>query len=146
MEELSISAIYNDKQQRMVVSTVNHGSIPCLAADSIVEVSSLISAAGAEPLAWGTMQAHERGWLQLMKAMEECTIEAAIKGDYGLAYEAFNINPMVENGLEAEKVLNELLVAHEKYLPQFSKVIEKLKKQGVQPQDATVQELLMEGK
>ncbi|CUH97789.1 hypothetical protein P22_3935 [Propionispora sp. 2/2-37] len=141
-----ISAIYNNKRQPMVVSTVNCGSIPCLPEDTIVEVSSLISAKGAEPLAWGEMKAHERGWLQMMKAMEECTIEAAIKGDYGLAYEAFNLNPLVENGAAAEQVLNELLVAHEKYLPQFADTVAKLKAQGVQPQDKTVQKLLAEGK
>lgn len=48
-----ISAIYNDRHLRMTVSTENKGALPCLAPDSIVEVSSLISARGAEPIAWG---------------------------------------------------------------------------------------------
>lgn len=141
-----INAIYNNKRQPMVVSTVNCGSISCLPADAIVEVTSLISAKGAEPLAWGEMKSHERGWLQMMKAMEECTIEAAIKGDYGVAYEAFNLNPLVENGAVAEKVLNELFVAHEKYLPQFANIIANIKAKGVYPQDKTVQDLLAKGK
>ena len=40
--------------------------------------------------------------------------------------EGFIINPLVENGGEAVKVLHELFVAHEKYLPQFAEVIQKL--------------------
>ena len=36
-----ISAIYNDRHLRMTVSTENKGALPCLAPDSIVEVSSL---------------------------------------------------------------------------------------------------------
>jgi 6-phospho-beta-glucosidase len=141
-----ISAIYNDKHEHMVVSTENRGALPDLPADSIVEISCEISARGAEPIAWGKLEAHERGWLQLMKAMEECTIGAALTGDYGLAYEAFTLNPLVMNNKAAETVLNELLVAHEKYLPQFKETIEKLHQRGINPHDAKVRQLLAEHK
>ncbi len=126
-----ISAIYNDKKSHMVVSTQNKGAIPCLDADSIVEVSSIISSLGAEPIAWGRMRPAEKGWLQVMKAMEECTIEAAFTGDYGLALEAFTLNPLIRSGKEAKQVLNELLVAHENHLPQFARKIQELKESGV---------------
>lgn len=141
-----ISAIYNNKRQIMVVNTENNGAIPCLPNDTIVEVSALISAKGAEPLVWGEMKPHERGWLQVMKAMEECTIEAALTGNYGMVLEAFNINPLVENGDDAIKVLHELFVAHEKYLPQFADCIKSLKAAGVYPKDETVCKILAEGK
>lgn len=140
-----ISAIYNDKNKRMVVSTVNRGAVPCLEEDSIVEVSALISAEGARPLAWGKMPSAEKGWLQLMKAMEECVIDAALTGDYGMALEAFTVNPLVENGSEAITVLNELLVAHEKYLPQFADKISELKAQGVKLTDPVMAELMEHG-
>ena len=41
------------------------------------------------------MRSAEKGWLQIMKAMEECVIDAALSGDYGLALEAFTLNPLV---------------------------------------------------
>ena len=63
-----------------------------------------------------------------------------------MAFQAFDLNPMVANGTQEVKVLNELLVAHEKYLPQFAQSITKLKKHGVYPQDQIVQHLLSEGK
>lgn len=140
-----ISAVYNDKRIQMVVSTENKGAIPCLLKDSIVEITSVISARGAQPVAWGRMEPAQRGWLQLMKAMEECTINAALSGDYGQALEAFTINPLVENGAEAKKVLDELFVAHEKYLPQFQKAICGLKKQGVKLTDPVVADLMENG-
>jgi Alpha-galactosidases/6-phospho-beta-glucosidases, family 4 of glycosyl hydrolases len=140
-----ISAIYNNKGITMVVSTQNNGAIPCLDPDSIVEVSSIISAKGAEPIAWGEMGAFEKGWLQIMKAMEECTIGATLSGDYGMALQAFTINPLVQNGIEARQVLNELLVAHEKYLPQFEEKIAELKKQGVASKDSVVADLMKNG-
>ena len=137
-----ISAIYNDKRQILVVNTQNNGAISCLPYDSIVEISSLVSAAGAEPLTWGNFDAHERGWLQLMKAMEECVIDAALTGDYGMALKAFNINPLIENGENGINALNELFVAHEKYLPQFADTIKILKDKGIFPKDEVVRELL----
>lgn len=141
-----ISAIYNDKHQMMVVNTTNRGCITDLPYDAIVEVSSLISAKGAEPLSWGKLKAHERGWLQMMKAMEECVIESALTGDYGLVWQAFELNPMVSNGDRGEKVMNELFVAHEKYLPLFAEKIKELKEAGISPQDEVVKRLLKEGK
>lgn len=141
-----ISSIYNDKKQHMVVSCQNRGAVPDLAWDSIVEVSALIGANGAEPIAWGPMPSQEKGWLQMMKAMEECVIKAAITGDYGLALEAFYLNPMVENGRKTQRVLDELLVAHERYLPQFAEKIAELKAAGVTVGDATAAQLVAEGR
>ena len=139
-----IDAIQNNKKIHMVVSTINKGAISCLATDSIVEVSSIISATGAQPLVWGEMRSHEKGWLQLMKAMEECTIEAAITGDYGMALEAFTMNPLVDNGAEGKATLDELFVAHEKHLPQFANKICELKNKGVVPKDPVVAELMVQ--
>ncbi|GIM30565.1 6-phospho-beta-glucosidase [Clostridium polyendosporum] len=140
-----ISAIYNNKGITMVVSTQNNGAIPCLDSDSIVEVSSIISARGAEPIAWGEMGSFEKGWLQIMKAMEECTINAALSGDYGMALQAFTINPLIQNGIKARQVLDELMVAHEKYLPQFKEKIIELKAQGVSSKDPVVVDLIKNG-
>lgn len=140
-----ISAIYNDKQLRMTVSTQNRGAISCLDPESIVEVTSLISAHGAEPVAWGKMRSPEKGWIQLMKAMEETVIEAAITGDYGLALEAFTMNPLIQGGTESKRVLDEMLVAHEKYLPQFKESIARLKEKGIMTQDSVVKDLIDRG-
>lgn len=140
-----INAIYNDKRIHMVVSTQNNGAIPCLDSDSIVEVSCIISAKGASPIAWGKMDSFEKGHLQIMKAMEECTIQAALTGDYGIALQAFTLNPLVQHGAEATSVLNELLVAHEKYLPQFKEKINELKQLGVASQDPVVMDLMKYG-
>lgn len=141
-----ISAIYNNKGIHMAVSTQNNGAIPCLDSDSIVEVSSIISARGAEPIAWGEMGSFEKGWLQVMKAMEECTIDAALSGDYEKAEEAFIINPLIQSGSEAKQVLDELLVAHEKYLPQFREKIIELKAHGVASKDPVIVDLMKNGR
>lgn len=141
-----INAIYNDKKIEMVVSTENRGALSDLAYDSIVEVTSTIGANGAVPHAWGAMKSPQKGWLQVMKAMEESTIEAAITGDYGKALQAFVLNPLIPSGNDAKRVLDELLVAHEKYLPAFKDKIQELKAEGIQSNDSIVVELMKTGK
>lgn len=139
-----MSGIYNDKNIPMVVSTENRGAIPCLAPEAIVEVTALISASGPHPVAWGEFPASARGWLQMMKAMEECVIQSAMTGDLGLLREAFSLNPLIRNGVESERVMEELLIAHERYLPRFQKEIRKIKERGVASQDPVVRKLMEE--
>ena len=52
---------------------------------------------------------------------------------------------MIPNGIEAKRVLDELLVAHEAYLPQFSEIISKRKKDGIICQDDVVRKLMASG-
>lgn len=121
-----IASIYNDKKTHMVVSTQNNGAIPDLPPDCIVEVSSVITSNGPMPISWGKFNTEPRGMLQIQKAMEESTIEAAITGNYGKALHAFTINPIVPSGSIARTLLDELLVAHKDHLPQFAEKIKEL--------------------
>ena len=79
---------------------------------------------------------------QMMKAMEECTIEAAISGNYGLLMEAFALNPLIPMGESAKSVLDELLIAHKKYLPQFHEKISDLASQNITIKDPVINELI----
>lgn len=121
-----ISAIHNDSQVEMVVSTRNNGAVPDLPADVVVEVNAIIRASGPQPISWGTFEDGARGQLQLMKAMELTTIEAAVTGNYGKALQAFTINPLVPSGTVAKTILDEMLVAHKEHLPQFADKIKEL--------------------
>jgi len=121
-----ICSIFNDKRTDMVVSTRNSGALADLPYDCVVEVSSIITASGPKPITFGKFKPAMRGMVQLMKAMEEVTIEAAVTGDYGKALQAFTINPLIPSGKIARTLLNEMLIAHKKHLPQFKEVIEKI--------------------
>lgn len=137
----TIAAIHSNAQTQMVVSTINHGAIPDLPAECVVEVSANIGSTGAISQAFGTFNPAEKGWLQLMKNMELAICEAAVTGDYGLALQAFAMNPLIPSGKTAKRVLDELLVAHKKYLPQFGQTIAKLEEQGIEIKDERSQEL-----
>jgi len=142
----TIASINSNTHTFMVTTTKNNGAIPQLPADVCVEVGSYLSCAGPQPAAWGELPPQELGWLQCMKNMELCVEEAAVTGDYQKAVQAFILNPLVPNGDDAIKVLNELLIAHEKYLPQFKSTIKKLKAQGVTIKDKKVAAMVAAGK
>jgi len=114
-----VASIYNNKGTEMVVSVQNNGAIPDLPYDCVVELSGVVTAHGVETYAHGHFAPAERGMLQQLKAMEQLTIQAAITCDYGKALYAFTLNPLIPSGSLAKTILDEMLTAHKKYLPQF---------------------------
>ncbi|SMH67890.1 6-phospho-beta-glucosidase [Latilactobacillus curvatus] len=137
----TIASIYANKNTEIVVSTRNNGAVPDLPADCAVEVTAYVGGAGARNVAFGPLPTAERGWLQMMKSMELLTIEAAITGDYGTALQAFISNPLVPSGETATRVMHELLIAHNAYLPQFADTIARLEKEGITIKDEVVRKM-----
>ncbi len=142
----AITSIWGNEDKIMVVSTRNCGAVPDLPEDCVAEVSSVIGRTGALPLAFGKLPMMEAGWLKLMKSMELLVCEAAVTGDYATALQAFTINPLIPSGKTAERILDELLVAHKRYLPQFADKIAELEKEGVTVSDDTARKLCEEGR
>ena len=138
----TIASIYANKNTEIVVSTRNDGAVPDLPADCAVEVTAYLGAQGARNVAFGPLPTAERGWLQVMKAMELLTIEAAVTGIYALALQAFTINPLIPSGATAKRVMDELFVAHKAYLPQFAAAIAKLEAEGITIKDEKVRALM----
>ena len=141
----SIAAIYNNANEHIVCSTLNNGAIPDLPADAVVQVSSYVGGAGAQPVAFGPMAPDARGYLQLMWNMQLLVEDAAATGDYGALLEAVALNPQTPAGADARRVIDELLVAHAPYLPQFAGKIAELKAAGVEPKDEVVRDLCARG-
>lgn len=138
----AIVSIYNNKNTYMVVSTKNKGSIPDLPDDCVVEVSSLIGGKGALPLSFGKLPCVEAGWLQLMKNMELGVCEASINGNYGLLLNIFLMNPLIPSGERGKKIMDELLIAHKKYLPNFSEAIFNLEQNRIKIKDSKIRRLI----
>jgi 6-phospho-beta-glucosidase len=116
-----ISSIYNDKGDIQPVNTMNNGSISSIPNDSAVEVSCMITKEGPKPLVMGDLPVPVRGLVQQIKSFERVACEAAVTGDYNLAVLALTINPLVASDTIAKKIVDEMLEAHKKYLPQFFK-------------------------
>ncbi|QJD86529.1 6-phospho-beta-glucosidase [Cohnella herbarum] len=115
-----MTSIYNNKKDIQTVNVRNNGIIPFLPDEVSVEVNSIIDADGAHPIQLGKQVGPEiRGLLQLVKAYEELTVEAAVHGDLKAALQALTIHPLVGDAEIAQSILNDILEQNREYLPQF---------------------------
>lgn len=114
-----ISSIFNDKHDIQTVNTLNKGAISDLPYDSVVEISSMITKEGPVPLTMGKLPVAVRGLIEQIKSFELVAVEAAVTGDYYKALLALTINPLIQSDTKAKILLDEMLLAHKKYLPQF---------------------------
>lgn len=115
-----MSSIYNDKHSLMHVNTRNNGAIAGLPDDCAVEVTSVITKAGPLPLSVAPFEPDTQSLLQLMKAYERLTIEAAVTGSYQAALRALTVNPLITTGSVLEEALDETIRQNIAYLPQFA--------------------------
>ncbi|MBO0991975.1 6-phospho-beta-glucosidase [Bacillus sp. SD088] len=116
-----ITSIYNSKKDVQTVNVQNKGVIPCLPNNVSVEVNCVIDSEGATPVQITTpITPQIRGLLQVVKAYEELTIEAAVHGDYEKALQALVIHPLVGSLKSAKPLLDEILAANKDYLPNFN--------------------------
>jgi 6-phospho-beta-glucosidase len=116
-----INAIYNDKKTIQTVNTLNRGAISNLPYDCAVEINCVITKDGAKPISVGELPAQVIGLVSEIKAFERMGVKAAVTGDYNTALVAMTINPLVAGDIVAKKILDEMLEAHKKYVPQFFK-------------------------
>lgn len=114
-----ISSLYNNKGDIQVVDTLNNGAISNLPDDVVVEVSCKITSDGPIPIKVGNLPLQCIGLVQQLKAFEILTTDVALSGNYNDALVALSINPLVQSEITAKKILDEMLEAHKKYLPQF---------------------------
>ncbi|HHW57834.1 MAG TPA: 6-phospho-beta-glucosidase [Clostridia bacterium] len=114
-----ISSIYNDKKDIHVVNVRNNGTIADLPDNVVIETNAIIDRNGAHPINIGHVPAKIRGLMQAVKAYEELTIEAGVKGDYYTALQALTIHPLVPSATVAKKILDDILEQNKEYLPQY---------------------------
>lgn len=114
-----IAALVCNKNEVHIVNSRNRGAVVDLPEGSVVEVPSLVGAAGAIPLTVGYLPVMIRGLIQSVKAYEELTVEAAVTGDRKTALQALINHPLVLGFGVAKALLNAILEANRDYLPQF---------------------------
>jgi 6-phospho-beta-glucosidase len=116
-----ITSIHNDRGDIQPVNTLNRGGISNLPDDVVVEISCRITKDGPQPIAVGPLSDAALGIVQLIKAYELTAAKAAVTGDYRQALLAMTMHPFVQSEAVAKPLLDDLLEAHRRYLPQFFK-------------------------
>lgn len=114
-----MEALHTGRTAHVVVNTVNGGATPDMPPNGVLEVDSVVGGFGVRPTIHGPLPPEMRGLMQQVKAYEELTIEAAVSGDRTAALAALTAHPLVPDVETADHLMEDLLQAHEDYLPAF---------------------------
>jgi 6-phospho-beta-glucosidase len=119
-----IASLHDGRGDVQVVD-VRNGSgdgaraLPELPDEAVVEVPARITREGAQVLPQARLDPGMRGLVQAMKAYEELAVAAARTGDRDVALKALLANPLVARWSIAAPLLDALLDANRRHLPQF---------------------------
>ena len=106
-----MTAIARDEPSTIILNVRNGSALPGLDADAVVELPTVVDAAGARPLPARAPDLHQLGLMQQVKAVERFTIEAALTGSPDAALKAFALHPLVDSVTTARKLLSEYVDA-----------------------------------
>jgi 6-phospho-beta-glucosidase len=110
-----VDAIANNTRATLICNTANRSALPFLDANAVVEVPSIVGAAGPQPVAVGPVPDHAQALVQSIKAVERATIEAALTGSPALAVKALALHPLVPS----VNVAREIFEGYRERLPEL---------------------------
>jgi len=117
---IMVSIISNDGYEWGGINFPNNGAVTNLPIGAIVEGSCIVDARGPVPIAMGDLPKPFVGLTQHVINWQELTVDAALSGDRGSLYQALLASPYVHDMRAAEAIMDELLVTHADYMPQFA--------------------------
>jgi alpha-galactosidase/6-phospho-beta-glucosidase family protein len=118
-----IEAIVENRNEMHIVNTVNHGTIPNLPDEAIVEVNTYVNAYGIRPIHTGSLPDALAAHLRHYVALEQQMVKAALNGDRQAALHAFLLDPTISARLDLDQtqaLLDEMLEANADHLPLFA--------------------------
>jgi alpha-galactosidase/6-phospho-beta-glucosidase family protein len=119
-----IEAIVGNGNITLVVNAPNHGAIPNLPDEAIVEVNAQINAYGVRPIHAGPLAEALAAHLRHYVNFQQHVVKAALSGDRTDALHVFLLDPTLQSRLDLDQtqaLLDELLEANRPYLPLFER-------------------------
>jgi alpha-galactosidase len=117
-----IEAIVDNGNITRVVNALNHGAIPNLPDNAIVEVNAQINAYGIRPIQDGPLPDALAAHLNHFFNFQQHVVKAALSGDRKAALHAFLLEPTLQANLDLDQtqaLLEEMLEANRRWLPLF---------------------------
>ena len=114
-----LNAHYNDLGETHVLNVPHRGAVEGWPEDWVLEMPCQVDARGIQPLAAEPLPDACFGLLAQVKAYERLAVKAAVDGDRDAAYQALLAHPLGPAADKIGEVLEDLLVTHRRYLPQF---------------------------
>lgn len=105
-----------------VVNVPNHGAIPNLPDDAVVEVSARVDAYGVRPIRADPLPDAMAALLRSYVALQRQMVRAALSGERDDVYRALLLDPTTQSILDVDQIgvlCDELLAANARWLPLF---------------------------
>jgi 6-phospho-beta-glucosidase len=90
-----MNALCSDEPRRVVINVRNHGAVPDVAFEDVVEAPCAISKHGIVPEHCGPLPEDVRGLVLAVKAYERAAIDAAVTGSAESARKAMLLYPSI---------------------------------------------------
>lgn len=116
-----LNAHFNDLGETHVVNTRHGGAVAGWPQDWVLEMPCRVDRKGIHPLPAEPLPETCFGLIAQVKTYELLTARAAVSGDRSLLYQAMLAHPLGPDADHVEQVMEDLLLTHKKYLPQFWK-------------------------
>jgi 6-phospho-beta-glucosidase len=116
-----LNSHYNNLGETHVVNVPHLGAVPGWPDDWVLEMPCKVDRAGVHPLPAEPLPETCFGLIAQVKSYEMLTAKAAVTGDRNLLYEAMLAHPLGPSVDRIKPVMEDLLVTHKAYLPQFWK-------------------------
>lgn len=119
--EQMIGSIVHNESKSFTLNVMNNGTISNVVPEAAVEVSVVCAAFGFYPIRFGELPPAIAAWTNLYAAVQDLTVEAAMRGDRKLALQALLMDPLMYSFdiSEASAMLDEMLMASKPVLPRF---------------------------
>jgi len=115
-----INAMMRDLNQHELSANIpNDGCISNLQDDAIVEVPASVNATGVHGIHIGELPFGLAAIMRREVEIQELVVQAGVHGDRNAALQALMLDPHIHSYAQATHLLDDLLKAHAKYLPQF---------------------------
>ena len=116
-----LNAHFNNLNETHVVNVANNGAVQVWPADWVLELPARVSQEGIHPIPAEPLPPACFDLIAQVKAYELLTVEAAVHGDRGAAFQALLAHPLGPKADKVREVLDDMLVTHRQYLPNFWK-------------------------
>jgi alpha-galactosidase len=117
-----IDSLLTGTHRELPLNLPNAGQCPDLPLDAVVESICVVDADGMRGRDAARLPAPLAEWVRRQVAVQEITVEAALRGDRVLAGSAFALDPLAGRGdlRDTEAMVDELLAGTAQWLPQFA--------------------------
>jgi alpha-galactosidase len=114
-----LQALRGEGQGLFSVNLPNHGRVPGVADEAILEGMALIDQNGVRTLSVGTVPLALRDQMARRAAVTELTVDAALTGDLDLMTQAILVEGALSRPDQARSLARDLVAAQAAHLPQF---------------------------